>query len=88
MRLLHVHEPIRVSQSPQTLVPKAFTWRARQHRVRVIESFQDERIELMHGMVNRRTYKLRTHTGLRCSISYDERRQLWRMESVHPKGVR
>lgn len=86
MRLLQVHEPIRVSQSEKALVPKAFTWRAKQHRVRVIESFQDERIELVQGMVIRRTYKLRTHTGMHCSISYDERRQLWRMESVHPKG--
>lgn len=87
MRLLQVHEPIRVSQTQNSLVPKAFTWRAQQHRVRVIEGFQDERIELVEGMVNRRTYRLRTHTGLRCSISYDERRQLWRIDSIHPKGA-
>jgi hypothetical protein len=84
MRMLAVHEPISVKRSQHSHAPMAFTWRTRQHRVRVIEGFNDEIIELAQGMVNRRTYRLRTHTGLRCSISYDEHRELWRMESVHP----
>lgn len=83
MRWLKVQEPIYVSPAQHSLVPKVFTWRAKQHRVRVIEQFQDEWIEQAQGPVNHRTYRLRTHTGLRCSISYDGRRQLWRMESIH-----
>jgi hypothetical protein len=87
MRLLQVQEPIYRVHSSRSLVPQAFIWRTRQHRVRKIDEVKDEMIERAQGSAIRRIYRLQTHTGMRCSISYDERRQYWRMETVHPKGI-
>ena len=86
MRLLEVGEPITVVHTGHSSLPQAFTWRAQQHRVWKIETFQDERVERAQGIVNRRVIKLRTHTGMRCSISYDEGKGRWRMDAVHPGG--
>jgi hypothetical protein len=84
MRLMQVHEPIRAVRCSYEHIPEAFTWRARQHRVWKIETFHDERLEQLGGVTHRRIFKLQTHTGLRCSISYDAQRGRWRMESIHP----
>jgi hypothetical protein len=84
MRYLQVHEPISVVRLKYAHFPQAFTWRARQHRVWKIEQLSDERFEQFGGLTHRRIFKVQTHTGLRCSISFDERRGRWRMESVYP----
>jgi hypothetical protein len=86
MRLVQVQEPIHVIYAARTFVPKTFTWRARQHQVRKIDGVKDERIERAKGPVIRRVFRIQTHTGMRCSISYDELRRRWRMETVNPKG--
>lgn len=86
MRRLWVSEPIRVIHSPEAFVPKSFTWRAQEHRVWKVEAVQDERIERMRGAVNRKVYKVRTHRGMRCSISYDELRKRWQIDSVSLQG--
>lgn len=86
MRLIHVNEPISVRLSNQSPVPAAFTWRRQHHRVRLIEGVTDLGVKQSDGVVIRRTYKLRTYTGMRCSVSYDERKQTWRLESVRAQG--
>lgn len=86
MRLMHVYEPISVRLSSRSPVPAAFTWRKQHHRVRVIEGVADDGITQLEGTVLRRTYKLRTYTGMRCSVSYDERKQTWRLDSVRAQG--
>jgi hypothetical protein len=84
MRSLQVHEPIRVVHSEYEQFPQAFTWRARQHRVWKIEQLTEKGFDNFDGLTRRRIFKVQTHTGLRCSISYDERRDRWSMESVYP----
>ena len=88
MRLVQVQEPIHVTDvAARTFVPQTFTWRARQHQVWKIDGVKDERIDRAEGPALRRVFSIRTHTGMRCSISYDELRKRWRMETVNPKGV-
>jgi hypothetical protein len=88
MRMIHVHEPIKVRQSNHSSAPLAFTWRRQQHKVRSIEGFTDEAIQQPRGAIIRRIYRVRTHTGMRCSVSYDEGRQIWRLDSVRTQGGR
>ena len=88
MRLVQVQEPIHVTDvAARTFVPQTFTWRARQHQVWKIDGVKDERIDRAEGPALRRVFRIRTNTGMRCSISYDELRKRWRMETVNPKGV-
>lgn len=86
MRLVQVREPIRVVQSSGSVVPEAFTWRARQHRIWKVDGVTDELKEQAQGLVNCRIFQIRTHGGLRCSISYDEFRKYWRLETIIPQG--
>ncbi len=86
MRLMHVHEPIRVRLSRHSPVPATFTWRSQHHRVRVVESIADDEVKQSDGIIVRRTFKLRTYTGMQCSVTFDERRQTWRLDSVRAQG--
>ena len=86
MRLVQVQEPIRVTHTARPFVPQTFTWRARQHQVWKIDGVKNERIEHAHGSVIRSVFRIRTNSGMRCSISYDDLRKRWLMETVNPKG--
>ncbi len=87
MRLVKVQEPIRVVHSARSRMPKSFTWRTRQHQVWKIDGFKQESIDRAQGLAKRRVYRVQTYSGLRCSLSYDEARNRWRIETISPKGV-
>jgi hypothetical protein len=57
--------------------PAGFTWRGRRHSVRQVESWRQAGSSL-------RLYRVRTAGGMRCLISLDSRREIWRMERVLP----
>jgi hypothetical protein len=59
-------------------MPKEFFWRGERHLVRSWEA----RRRVPSGSPARRLYRVRTATGLRCEISEDAARGLWRMERV------
>ena len=88
MRAYQVQEPIKVVQADYAAVPKAFTWRARQHRVWKVEALRDEWLDRAQGNSRRKVYHVRTHKGLSCSISFDEERGKWQMETVHARGAK
>ena len=58
-------------------MPTEFFWRGERHVVRSWEARRQG-----PGGAGRRVYRVRTATGLRCEISEDAGRGLWRMERV------
>lgn len=57
--------------------PADFTWRGRRHTVRTVEGWREANGE-------RSLYRIRTSGGMRCLISLDSGREIWRMERVLP----
>jgi hypothetical protein len=57
--------------------PTDFTWRGRRHVVRAVEGWR-----ATGGA--RSLYRIRTSGGMRCLISLDSGRRIWRMERVLP----
>lgn len=57
--------------------PAGFTWRGRRHSVRQVEGWREADGSL-------RVYRIRTAGGMRCLISLDPGRSVWRMERVLP----
>ncbi len=86
MKLVQVYEPIQVNRSPRSILPQSFTWRARSHRVWKIDRVLEQSVERLRGPAKRRVYQIRTHRGLRCSISHDEQRNRWLLETVNAGG--
>jgi hypothetical protein len=58
--------------------PAEFFWRGERHVVRSWEA----RRQRPSGRATRALYRVRTASGLRCEISEDAGRGLWRMERV------
>jgi hypothetical protein len=87
MRLVQVQEPIKVVHTARTFVPQTFTWRSRQHHVWKIDGVKAERIGHAQGAAHRRVFSIQTHRGMRCSISYNEMKKRWRLETMNTKGA-
>ncbi len=70
-------EPVWVEKLAGGGAPAGFTWRGRRHAVRQVEGWRQ-------ASGSRRIFRIRTAEGMRCSISLDSERGLWRMERVLP----
>lgn len=69
-----IHVPRQDTRHP----PLEFFWRGNRHQVRSWDSPGEA-----HGRRdNRRLYRIRTATGLRCMLSEDVGRGLWRLERI------
>jgi hypothetical protein len=75
---MDVGELIQVRREARYPAPKEFYWRGRRHQVRACETAADPRAA-RGGL---RLYRVRTMTGLRCTLSEDTARGQWRMERV------
>ncbi|HEY44146.1 MAG TPA: hypothetical protein G4O11_09210 [Anaerolineae bacterium] len=71
-------------------LPLEFTWRGRRHRVRSVESFHTETKSHRNGVIQRRFFRLRTASGMRCLLSQEVERETWHLEKVliNQGGVR
>lgn len=69
--------------------PMQFTWRQNRYQVHRLESTKKNKVPSTgNGRLARRTFRIRTTSGLRCTISQDESRRNWRMERVlNARGV-
>lgn len=84
MPSLICNEEIWMRQLGPGQAPAEFYWRGRSHRVSVTEEGR---------LVNRRTagawqkaqlYRVRTTTGMRCWLAFDEAKKKWRLERLLP----
>jgi hypothetical protein len=86
MKSIRAEERIRIHGKLLEAIPQEFTWRGRRYSV--------QRIERMTPMANERTapgsrkefFVLQTKQGLRCRISHDRGRDIWRLEQLLGAG--
>ena len=77
-------EIIQLRRDDEAAPPSEFFWRGQRHVVRAWEV----RRQRPPGHAGRRLYRIHTATGLRCEVSEDAGRGLWRMERVlRSRGV-
>jgi len=82
MNVFGFGELVRVVPSARGVLPVEFTWRGRRHRVQSVEGYRTESKRRQTGVVQRRFYRLRTRSGLRCLLSQDVVHDIWHMEHV------
>jgi hypothetical protein len=82
MNGLLMGEPVHVTRGPGGSWPSEFTWRGRRHRVRRVESFHWVEAKAVEGKTRVMRIRLRTTGGMRCWLSQDPGRDLWRIERV------
>jgi len=82
MRVMSIGEPIRILKTSGELHPVEFAWRGRRHYVRTIAGYRSDVERRGSKVRERKRYKLITADGLRCSVSFDLDRRIWRMESL------
>ncbi|MCJ7567434.1 MAG: DUF6504 family protein [Anaerolineales bacterium] len=82
MRAMSIGEPIRILKTSAASYPVEFAWRGRRYYVRTIEGYRSEVERRGTKVRERKRYQLVTADGLRCSVSFDLKRRIWRMESL------
>ena len=75
-------EIVRVVPSTRGVLPIEFTWRGRRHCVQSIEGYRMENKRRQTGVFQRRLYRLRTRSGMRCLLSQDVAHDIWHLEHV------
>ena len=75
-------ELVRVVPSARGVLTIEFTWRGRRHRVQSVEGYRTESKLRQTGVAQRRFYRLRTKSGMRCLLSQDVANDIWHLEHV------
>lgn len=63
-------------------LPTAFMWRGRRHVVRLVEACRPAPRRGGETAAVRHLYTVRTVEGMRCRLSHDAGRSVWRLESL------
>lgn len=82
MNGLAMGEPVSVVCGAGATWPSEFIWRGRRHHIRRVESFRWVEAKAVEGTARGMRIRLRTAGGLRCWLSRDPGRDLWRIERV------
>jgi hypothetical protein len=80
MNGLVMGEPVGVIRGGGGVWPSEFTWRGQRHRIRRVEAFRW--VEANGGDARGARIRLRTSSGLRCWLSQEPGRDIWRIERV------
>ncbi|NIS82407.1 MAG: hypothetical protein GTO14_19865 [Anaerolineales bacterium] len=75
-------ELVVVCSTSKDVMPSEFTWRGQRHRVRSIDRYQTNTYRQRNGVEQLRLFRLRTTRGMRCLLSQDVSRGIWRMERI------
>jgi hypothetical protein len=73
---------VRVASSSQCVYPVEFTWRGRRFRVVSVETYRTDSQQGCYGVAQRRIFRLRTASGMRCLLTQDVDRDTWHVEKV------
>ncbi len=82
MSSLGFGELVHIARLSYGEIPAEFTWRGRRHVVRVVEDLRLERSDAHRSRSPRRLLRLRTSSGMRCLLSEDRNRGVWKLERV------
>jgi hypothetical protein len=78
------NEDVRMRRLGPGQGPGEFYWRGRSYRVSVTEEGRSVIRRRSGALLRTQLYRVRTTTGMRCWLSYDEIRRLWRLERLLP----
>jgi len=78
------NEEIRMRRLGPGRAPGEFYWRGRSHRVSATEEGRSVVRRQWGSLLRTQLYRVRTTTGMRCWLSFDEIRRLWRLERLLP----
>ncbi len=82
MTPIHFGELVHIARWSKAAYPAEFTWRGRRHVVRAVEDYRVQSNGGGSPGASRRLFQLRTASGMRCLLSEDEHRGLWRLEGI------
>lgn len=86
MGSVQAEERIRVHRTVMDAIPQEFTWRGRRYSVQRIEQASPRAHERGMPGLRKEFYVLQTKQGLRCRISHEPGRGIWRLEQMLGAG--
>jgi hypothetical protein len=86
MGSVRAEERIRVHRTVMGAIPQEFTWRGRRYSVQHIEHTSPRAHERSMPGLRKEFYVLQTKQGLKCRISHELERGVWRLEQMLGAG--
>ena len=86
MKPIRTEERISIPSAMVVSLPREFIWRGRRYSVQRIERAKPMVSERRAPGSSKEFYLLQTRQGLRCRISHDPGRDVWRLEHLLGAG--